>query len=120
MNLKEKLLNTFRKNDKVKELVEERRIERLATQREKNSNERELERLMEEERQKNIKLQLDHYRKKRHKEINKTFLMNKSKDVISQKPIFNSKAVILKEKRSFLRWKEKKKHILRKILLIEK
>jgi hypothetical protein len=91
------------KSDRVKEILEERRAEKLAIQRDKNSNERELERFQEENRQKRIKFELEKYRKIKNKEDNHSHLLNKQKNIIKQKPLFNSKSVILNEKRSFLK-----------------
>ena len=103
MTIQDMIGKLLHKNDRVKEIIDERRAERLAIQRDKNSNERELERFIEEERQKNIKKNLEYYRKKRNVEINKDYLLDKQKNVIKQKPLFNGKSVILNEKRNFLR-----------------
>ena len=103
MTIQETISKLLHKNNRTKEIIDERRAERLAIQRDKNSNERELERFMEEERQKKIKISLEHYRKKRDKEINKAHLLKRDKNIINQKPLFTGKAVILNEKRSFLK-----------------
>ena len=103
MTIQETISRLLHKNNRTKEILDERRAERLAVQRDKNSNERELERFMEEERQKNIKIQLEHYRKKRNNEINKAHLLRHDKNIIAQKPLFKGTSTILKEKRSFLR-----------------
>lgn len=74
MGIKE-LIESFRgKNEEKKELVrglsEQRRAEKLVGEREKSANQRELERYMNEDREKNIKLQLETMRKKREYEAN--------------------------------------------------
>ena len=94
MGIREALTQMFRKNERVKELVEERRIQRLAEQRDKNSDERELERFYEEARQKRIKQELDSYRKIRQKE-------NWKSDFGKQKYMFQTERPILKEKNIF-------------------
>ena len=95
MTIQEAFYKLLHKNDRVKEILEERRAEKIAIQRDKNSNERELERLMEENRQKNIKTSLEHYRKQRAKDINHSHLLTKGKDVIKQKPLFNSNLLLI-------------------------
>jgi len=70
MNLKN-ILDKFReKREEFKTVQRQDKIQELVQQRKKNSNERELERFMEEERQKEIKSQLEMFRKKRAKEVN--------------------------------------------------
>ena len=101
--LKDIFNNFMHRQDRVKEIIEERRAEKIAVQRDKNSNERELERFMEEERQKKIKVMLDQARIKRQKENNQANLLKKDKNIIKQKNMFNSQSMILKERRSFLR-----------------
>ena len=103
MTIQDILGKFLHKQDRVKEILDERRADKLATQREKNSNERELERLIEERRQKKIKFDLDHYRKLRDKEINHSHLLNKQKSITKGKNLFNAKAEILKERGDFLK-----------------
>jgi hypothetical protein len=57
------------RKEKIRELDEDVRVQKLIEERQKPSNERELERYMEEDRQKKIKETLEFYRKKRQKEI---------------------------------------------------
>lgn len=101
MTISEQISNLLHRKDRVKDILEERRAERLAIQRDKNSNERELERLREEVRQKQIKKELDYRRKERQKDINKSFLLNKQKNIIKQKPLFSSRSTILNGKGGF-------------------
>ena len=94
MGVKELLSNLLHKNNRVKELIEEKRAERLAEQREKNSNERELERYYEEKSQENIKKQLEHFRKQKQRDNWKTTI---NKD----KYMFHDDRPILKERNIF-------------------
>lgn len=104
------LANVFRKNERVKEIIEERRAQRLAEQRDKPSNERELERFYEEARQERIKQQLAAFRKQRQKEVWSSNMMKKDKifkderPILKEKNIFKgSKASILNSNKGFLR-----------------
>ena len=71
---KEALQSLTGKNKEVKERFKEAQVEdrinRTVEDRKKSSNERELERYMKEEREKEIKNQLEYFRKKKEKEIN--------------------------------------------------
>ncbi|MCK9429544.1 MAG: hypothetical protein M0R17_06030 [Candidatus Omnitrophica bacterium] len=57
------------RKEKIRELDEDMRVQKLVEERTKQSNERELEKYIEEDRQKNIKDTLELYRKKRQKDI---------------------------------------------------
>ena len=102
MTIKDVLTNVLRKNNRVKEIVEERRAQKLAEQRDKNSNERELERFFEEERQKRIKLQLEGFRKQRMKENWKSNLMKNKYMFKDEKPILKEKNIFKGNKSSML------------------
>ena len=69
MTLVERIKNLFKKDERLKEMLEEKRLQQIVEQRSKNANERELERYYEEERQKNIKAQLESFRNQRKKEF---------------------------------------------------
>lgn len=73
------------RNLRVKELEEEDRAQTKVLTKKKNSNERELERFMEEERQETIKQQLDEFRRKRQEEL------WHGPTILSQKNIFKDK-----------------------------
>ena len=97
----------FHKNERVKEIVEERRAQRIAEQREKPSNERELERFYEEKRQEMIKKELEKYRKQRQREswssnmLNKEYMFKDKRPILKERNIFrNNKNIILKVNRS--------------------
>lgn len=68
------IINQFGKKAKerkqmIKDLDEKLRIQKLVEDRQKSSNERELERFMKEDREESIKEQLQAMRKKRQKDI---------------------------------------------------
>lgn len=65
MTIMDRLRDMFHKNDDLKQFQREDKIRDTVQERKKNSNERELERFMEEDRQKMIKQKLDEYRKNR-------------------------------------------------------
>lgn len=89
------ILEKFRnKKRKFQETQEDFRISKLVEEREKTANERELERFMEEERQKNIKIHLDSFRKKRQHEIN-------SMNILKGKNIFKGHKSILAQPNIF-------------------
>ena len=101
MGLKEMLQNVFNRNDRVKEIVAERRAQRIAEQREKPSNERELERFYEEKRQALIKSELEKFRKQRQKENWKSHLLKKEYMFKDKKPILKERN-IFKNNRAFI------------------
>jgi hypothetical protein len=76
--------------EQFKEMQRLDKLQTVVEQRKKNANERELEGYMEEERQKQIKVQLDHYRQKKKDEMRQTTMLG-------HKSIFNHKATMLKD-----------------------
>jgi hypothetical protein len=79
----------WQKKTKFKEMEDDIRMQKLINQKQKSSNERELERFLEEERQKQIKIQLDGFRKKRTRELF-------SGGMLKSKSVFNHKPTVLK------------------------
>ena len=69
MGFKDILSRLANKDEELKEESKRRKIQRILDLKEKSSNERELDRFVEEERQEQIKEALEYYRKKRQKEI---------------------------------------------------
>jgi predicted RND superfamily exporter protein len=73
------ILDIFKKNmeksGRFKELSEEMKIRKLIEERSKSSNERELERFYEEEREKKIKQNLEEFRKHRQADSQKTTVL---------------------------------------------
>jgi hypothetical protein len=83
------ILQKFRqKKDKFREADENLKIGRMVVEREKSSNERELERFMEEEREKSISLKLAQFRKERQKESMRTTMFDGADQFRNQKNIF--------------------------------
>lgn len=102
--IKELLEKYRRKKELQEEMENEDRISNKLIERKKNSNERELERYMEEERQKRINNQLKMFRKKRNDEYwrgskildnNKKHI--KAENIFKDKPLFKNKITILKD-----------------------
>jgi len=90
------LMNRFGKNKaRFEELETEAKMERLVGQKQKSSNERELERFHEEARQKRIKKELDFYRMQRKREV-------WHKNLIKQKPMFRGGKSLLHEDKHIL------------------
>jgi len=101
--------------DKVNELVKEMRVQKLAEERFKSSNERMLEKDLEELRQKDIKNQLEIVEKRRNSEIdyghnplNVPNIMNKKGwEVMKEKNLFNNNKNIFTHQKSVLKGNSK-------------
>lgn len=98
MALQELLGKLFGKNEKFKEMQENIRFQKILEQRQKNANERELERFQEEARQEAIKEKLNQFRKMRRTEANKSTILKSDFNVLHnphpilrQKNIFSTK-----------------------------
>lgn len=68
MKVTEFLSKALKKDERFKEVQKEMRIQRIIQERQKGANERELERFVEEERQKKIDKHLDEFRKQKQEE----------------------------------------------------
>ena len=107
MTLKDIVKNIFKKDERFKEMENQRRIEMLLEERSKNSNERELERFHEEERQEFIKDELDRFRQKRREEDRKNTMLQKGNmfaggdSILKQPNIFNHKATMFGKSQFF-------------------
>ena len=78
------LLDKLRaKKERFNEFDEEQKIKEKWIERQKSSNERELERFMKEEREEAIKHELEEFRKKRRKEIEFGHQILKAKNMFS-------------------------------------
>lgn len=80
---------------KYKEAEENMRIQKTLEERQKSSNERELDRYFQEKREKEIKEQLDHIRSKQNKEnwkgdnlMNGTSILKEDRPILKEKNIF--------------------------------
>lgn len=90
-------LNRMReKKLRYKQYSEDMRVQEEYDRKKKSANERELERYMEEERQKKIKVALDGYRKKNQYEIEHNHQILNSKNMFEKE-----KPVIMKQKGLF-------------------
>lgn len=109
MTIKDIIRNYLHGNNEYKRnFIQEqqaRKIQNILDARTKNANERELERFIEEERQKRINIALEQYRKERQREYWKPTTINtgwdsmKGKSIMKQKKLFmgnQMKANILK------------------------
>lgn len=99
--IKELLEKLKQKKARMNDAEEEVKIQRVIQQKQKNSNERELESYLEEERQKRIKKSLDFYRKKRLNEYwSGNSIMKNNKKMLNnlpkQKNLFGGKSSILR------------------------
>jgi DNA-binding transcriptional regulator GbsR (MarR family) len=89
MVLKEFLKRMREKKEAFREVQTNDRVQTMVQERKKNSNERELERYMEEDRQKMIKSQLEMYR-------NRKKIENRKVTTLDKKNIFKNHDPILK------------------------
>ena len=87
MGIKEILQKAFSKNREYKEMENQYRMQKKFEQKQKNSDERELERFYEEERQKQIKEQLAKFRQQKKAEMWNGGNQLKSKNVIKGKSL---------------------------------
>lgn len=94
MAFKDFLRKSLARDPRLKEMQEQRRMERIVEDREKGANERELERFYEEERQKSIKKNLEEFREARKRE---TWQPKKEDQILKQKNIFKNHQNILKQ-----------------------
>lgn len=107
MALKDLLNKITGKEDQYKSAFKDeyarRKIQRILDAREKNANERELERYMEEERQEKIKKALECYRKKQKRDFWKSNTMNGGWDILKDdKPILKQKNIFKMSKTTIL------------------
>lgn len=89
-----------RRKELIRELDEQTRIQKIVEDRQKSANERELERLWKEQREKEIKVELDKMRKLRERDINfnhnplniKNITNHTDWEVMKEKNLFNKKS----------------------------
>lgn len=94
MALQGLLKRIFGKDEKFKEMQENVRFQKIIEQRQKNANERELERFQEEEKQKAIKQKLEQFRKMRRAESNKSTILKSDFNVLhNPNPILKEKNI---------------------------
>ncbi len=89
----------FGKDEKFKEMQEDIRFQKILGDRQKNANERELEKFQEEKRQEVIKEKLNQFRKMRRIEANKTTILKSDFNVLdNSNPILKQKNIFSMEK----------------------
>ena len=97
MGVKEFLSHALKKDSRFKELEKEMRMQKMLQERMKNSNERELDRFYEEERQKTIKKNLEEFRNQRKEES-----WHGENNILNSPNIFKGHKSILHEDKSAL------------------
>jgi hypothetical protein len=114
MGLKDMIENRREKKKERKELMrkmdEQMRVEELLQERKKSSNERELDRFFKEDREEQIKLQLNEMRKKRdadikfgHNPLNTKNIMKAEWEVLREPNLFTGKSNIFSKHESVLK-----------------
>ena len=94
MALQGLLGRVFGRNEKFKEMQEDVRFQKVIGERQKNANERELEKFEEEDRQESIKKRLIQLRKMRQMEANKTTVLRSDFNVLhNPNPILKQKNI---------------------------
>lgn len=102
--IKELIDKLRQRKERFKVIQEDDRIGEIIAQRKKNSNERELERFYEEERQKQIAAQLSSFRKQRAEEGRKDTILSQKKIFANQRNIFvGNKDLFFNDKNMFLK-----------------
>jgi len=95
-------------SEKFKSLQEEMRMQKMVEQRMKSSNERELERHMEDERQKQIDITLKKIRDKKNKEAWKGTTLDKGTSILKDdRPMLKEKNIFKSQKNMFIDNKNK-------------
>ena len=97
MGIKELLSKSLAKDPRFKEMQKEAHLQKMLEERGKNSNERELERYIEEERQKSIKQNLEEFRKIRQEET-----WHSGNMFAGQDNMFNKKPTMMNQDKSIL------------------
>lgn len=96
MGLKEFVHRLVHRDEELSQAEKELKIQKIVNARQKNSNERELDRFLEEERQENIKLQLEDFRKKRQHDMWVTKLADTSNMFTAKSTMLNNDHSVLK------------------------
>jgi hypothetical protein len=116
MSVKDFLDRALKKDSRFKEVEREMKIQKMIEDRMKPANERELERYLEEERQKSITKNLEEFRKLRQKEAQETTILKGKnifkghKNLLAQdKSILDNGKGILNDKKLFTMGKGLKK-----------
>jgi len=106
------ILDIFKKNleksIRFKQMQEDLNLQKKLEERQKSSNERELDRFYEEEREKSIKRNLEEFRKMRQAEAMKTTVLAGENQFKGKGTIMSSKATILQNNDRMLSMKKTK------------
>lgn len=90
MGLLQRAMAKFReRNRRVGDIEDEYRAQNRAREKMMSSDERELERFIEEQRQKDIKAELAYFRKKKEEQERRCFMLDKKNIFNGQKNLFN-------------------------------
>ena len=92
MGFKDFMKKSLSRDPRLKEMQEQRRMEMMVEEREKSSNQRELERYMKEESEKSIKKNLQEFRELRKREA---WSPTKENQILKQPNIFKNHKNIL-------------------------
>jgi len=103
MSIKDFLKKSFSKDPEFQAAAKERKIQRILDEREKGSNERELERFREEQRQVLIKKRLDTIRKMKTRQAFKSGIMDTTNIFKNHKSILTEDHKILNEGNMFFK-----------------
>lgn len=109
MGLKEFLAKRAEQSRLIKERQNELRREKIAQDRMKSPEEREIERFLEEQRQKQIQEQVKTIRAKQTRDFFSTGLMDKTNIFKNHSPVLTMGDSHAFERGMFFRWKEKKR-----------
>ncbi len=92
------LKRSMGKDEDFKQAEKNIKIQTILEQRQKNANERELEKFFEEKRQEQIKTKLNQFREEQKKDFMKTTILNKGNMFANSDNIFKGKGKILEVK----------------------
>lgn len=98
MALTETVRKMLGRDEEFAEMQNQDRLQTKLQERKKNSNERELERFVEEERQEQIKKDLDGFRKLRQKQFFETTIFKQDDILKNDNPILKQKNIFLNKK----------------------
>lgn len=99
MGLLQRALGKFReRNRRVGDIEDEMRAQDRARQKMMSADEREYERFVEEQRQKDIKAELEYFRKKKEAEERRTFMLDKKNIFNNQKTYSITRGIYLHER----------------------
>tara|TARA_R100001530_G_C4206099_1_gene126076 strand:+ start:55 stop:402 length:348 start_codon:yes stop_codon:yes gene_type:complete len=108
MGLKDLFKKNLAKSERFKEMQMEARLQKMLEERQKSSNERELDRFYAEEREKSIKKNLEEFRKHRQEEAIKTTVLSGPNMFKGKGNIASGETTVLKNNNKLLAMKATK------------